>query len=42
MKKGLQHDAANLLDLTDIISCNTTFTLNNVNIYKHVITRVQQ
>lgn len=42
MKKGLQHDAANLFVCDDIISCNTTFTLNNVNIYKHVITRVQQ
>lgn len=42
MKKGLQHDAANLFVFDDIMSCNTTFTLNNVNIYRHVITKVQE
>ncbi len=41
MKKGMQHSAAYLFLFDDIISCNTTFTLNNVNIYKHVIIVMQ-
>ncbi len=41
MKKGMQHSAAYLFLFDDIISHNTTFTLNNVNKYKRVITIMQ-
>lgn len=41
MEKGMRRSATYLFLFEDIISYKTTFTLNNVNIYKHVITIAQ-